>query len=349
MENKLVFDKKKKILVQSMTNTKTKDINATINQITQLKNAGCDLVRVAIFDDADADALKSIIKLSPLPIIADIHFNYHYAIKAIRDGVFKIRLNPGNIYKEEEIKTIIDEAKKHKTIIRIGVNCGSIPENIEKKYGVNAIAMIKTMDHYLKFFKKYKFKNLVLSLKASDPLLNIEVNQLAAKKYKYPLHIGVTESGTLIDGTIKSTIGLTPLIQKNIGDTIRISISDDPIKEVEVCIKLLNILNKRADRVNIISCPTCGRLDYKLFDVVNEIENYCKNKHFPLKISILGCIVNGIGEAKHADIGIAGSKQSGFLFENGKIIKTLPEKELIDALKKLIDKKYDEYLTKNQK
>lgn len=345
MENKkIIFDKNNGIIVQSMTNTKTKDVNNTISQIKNLKNAGCDVVRVAVFDDEDVNALKEIVKLSPLPIIADIHFNYKYAIKAIESGVFKIRLNPGNINKEEEIKEIINTAKKYDTYIRIGVNCGSLPSDIEKEFGTTADAMIITMERYLELFKKYNFNKLVLSLKSSDPILNVKVNELAAKKFNYPLHIGVTESGTLISGTIKSTLGLAPLLQQNIGDTIRISISDDPIKEVKVCIKLLNILGIRKDRVDIISCPTCGRLDYDLFSVVNEIEEYCADKHFPLKISILGCVVNGIGEAKHADIGIAGSKKSGILFENGKILKNIPENQLVDELKKLIDQKYSEFL-----
>ncbi len=349
MKNNIIFDKNKKILVQSMTNTKTKDINSTVNQIIKLKNAGCDLVRVAIFDDADADAIKEIVNLSPLPIIADIHFNYLYALKAIESGVFKIRLNPGNITDEKQIIEIINAAKKHDTFIRIGVNCGSLPEDIVKEYGISSKSMIMTLTRYLKIFEENNFKKIVISLKSSDPLLNLEVNRLASQQFNYPMHIGVTESGTLIDATIKSTIGLSPLINEGIGDTIRISISDDPVKEVEICIKMLNFLNKRKDRVEIISCPTCGRLDYDLFSVVNEIEEYCKDKHFNLKISILGCVVNGIGEAKHADIGIAGSKSSGILFENGKIIKTVKESELISELKKMIDKKYNDFLLKNQK
>ncbi len=343
---KVIFGKNKKILIQSMTNTKTHDVVATLKQINALKDAGCDLVRVAIFDENDAAAIKEIVKQSPLPVIADIHFNYLYAIKAIEAGVFKIRLNPGNIYKEEEVKAVIDAAKKHHTYIRIGVNCGSLPSDIEKEHGVTAKAMLMAMDRYLELFKKYKFEKLVLSLKASDPLLNVEVNQLAAKKYQYPLHIGVTEAGTLINATIKSTVGLAPLIQQGIGDTIRVSISDNPVKEIEVCLKLLNVLKKNDNCIDIVSCPTCGRLDYDLFKVVNEIEEYCKDKRFPLKISILGCVVNGIGEAKHADIGIAGSKHGGILFEDGKILKNLPEKELVSELKKLIDKKYQEYITK---
>ena len=347
--NNIVFDKNKKILVQSMTNTKTKNVDATIKQIIALEHAGCDLVRVAIFDDNDAEAIREIVKLSPLPIIADIHFNYLYAIKAIEAGVFKIRLNPGNIDDQSQIKQIIDSAKKYGTYIRIGVNCGSLPNDIVKEHGISAQSMLLSLSRYLKIFEENDFDKIVISLKSSDPLLNLEVNRLASKQFKYPIHIGVTESGTLINATIKSTIGLAPLISEGIGDTIRVSISDDPIKEVEVCIKMLNFLNKRKDRVEIISCPTCGRLDYNMFSVVDEIERYCYDKHFNLKISILGCIVNGIGEAKHADIGIAGSKASGILFENGKIIKNVNENELVDELKKLIDKKYNEFLLKNQK
>lgn len=346
MNSKNYFDIKKGILVQSMTNTKTHDIEATLKQINDLKIAGCDLVRVAIFDDKDINAFKELLLKSPLPIIADIHFNYLFALKAIKAGAFKIRLNPGNISSENEIKEIITEAKKFNTIIRIGVNCGSIPSDIVEKTGITAISMISAMDRYLELFKKYDFDNLVLSLKASNPLLNLEVNRIAFKKYKYPLHIGVTEAGTLINGTIKSTVGLAPLLLEGIGNTIRISISANPVKEIEVCINLLNILKIRNDRVDIVSCPTCGRLDYNLFEIVNKIDDYCKNLHFPLRISVLGCVVNGIGEAKHSDIGIAGSRQSGIIFENGKIIKTVKESELFNELKILIDKKYNEFLNK---
>ncbi len=347
--NNIIFDRHKKILVQSMTNTKTHNVKATIDQINRLAQVGCDLVRVAVFDEQDVLALYEIVKLSPLPIIADIHFNYEFALKAIDAGVFKIRLNPGNIEDISQIKAIINAAKEKGTYIRIGVNCGSLPTQIVKQYGVSCQAMLATMDEYIKIFEESHFDKLVLSLKSSDPLLNLEVNRAAAKRYPYPLHIGVTEAGTLENATIKSTIGLAPLISEDIGDTIRISISDDPVKEVVICIKLLNFLKKRNDRVDIVSCPTCGRLDYNLFAVVNEIEKYCADKFFPLKIAILGCVVNGIGEAKHADIGIAGSKAGGIVFANGRILKQCPEDELIEELKKLIDERYQNYLSKNQK
>ncbi len=343
------FNRHQKILVQSMTNTKTHDISATLAQINLLAQAGCDLVRVAVFDDIDAAALPEIVQHSPLPIIADIHFNYQLALKAIEAGVFKIRLNPGNMENITQVRAIIEAAQQHGTYIRIGVNCGSLPVHIVEKYGVTSQAMLLTMDEYLKIFEEVGFQRLVLSLKASDPLLNLEVNRAAAQRYSYPLHIGVTEAGTLENATIKSTIGLAPLILEDIGDTVRISISDDPVKEVQICIKLLNILKKRNDRVDIVSCPTCGRLDYNLFAVVKEIEEYCTYKFFPLKIAILGCVVNGIGEAKHADIGIAGSRAGGILFADGKILKQCREADLVPELKALIDQKYQAYLTKNPK
>lgn len=336
------------LIVQSMTNTKTKDVQATLNQINQLQESGCELVRVAIFDDEDMQAIPTIVKQSPLPIIADIHFNYEYAIKAIEAGVFKIRLNPGNINKENEINEIIKVAQVHGTWIRIGVNSGSLDTNIleTNNYDVKA-TMIEMLKRYLEIFEKAKFNQIVISLKCSDPLLNEAVNLLAASIFDYPIHLGVTEAGSLIDATIKSTIGLSNLIRKKIGSTIRISISADPVKEVEICYKLLNYLGIIHNRVNIISCPTCGRLNYDLFTTVKAIEEYCKNLYFPLTISILGCVVNGIGEGKHADIGLAGSGNKALLFEKGKIIKTIDASKAIDELKKLIDKYYQEYL--NQK
>lgn len=350
MNNKINFSKQK-ILVQSMTNVKTENVKGVIEQINNLKKVGCDLVRVAILDEKDMSALEEVIKLSPLPIIADIHFNYKFALKAIEMGVAKIRLNPGNINKPEEVLQIINLAKQKNIYIRIGVNSGSLPEYILAKYNneIAAQAMVETLETYLVIFKENNFENIVISLKASDPLLNIEANQLAATKFNYPLHVGVTEAGPLMDAILKSAIGLTPLLQSNIVSTIRISISDDPVLEVKAAHKLLNILNLSNDRVNIISCPTCGRLSYKLFEVVNKIEQYCEDKFFPLKISILGCIVNGIGEGKHADIGIAGSNTKAFLFENGKIIKTIDASDGYDELVKLIDKHYQLFLSNKNK
>lgn len=343
------FNNKNKIIVQSMTNTKTHDIDKTLQQIKALQAAGCEIVRVAIFDDADAEAIKTLVQQSPLPIIADIHFNYQYALQVIETGVYKIRLNPGNINKPQEVKQIIDACKKHDTWIRIGVNCGSLPQDVLAKYNnqICADAMIEALSNYLSIFEANDFHKIVISLKSSNPLLNQEVNEKAAQLFPYPIHLGVTEAGPERDAIIKSTIGLAPLLQKGIGNTIRISISTDPVVEVIVAHKLLNYLGLANNRVNIISCPTCGRLNYPMFEVVNEIETYCQDKHFPLTISILGCVVNGIGEGKHADIGLAGSAEKCMLFENGNIIKIVKPDEAIEALKQMIDTRYQQYLAKH--
>lgn len=326
------------VVIQSMTNTKTHDVEKTLKQITELVNKGAKLVRVAVFDEADVNALKEIVKLSPCPIIADIHFNYMFAIKAIQAGVAKIRLNPGNIEDKNQLKEIISVAKKHNVVIRIGVNSGSIPLDLVTKDGVSAKAMISAAKRYVEFFEANGFTDIVLSLKCSNPLLTIETYRLAAKEFIYPLHVGVTESGTLMNGTIKSCAGLSPILLEGIGSTIRISLTGNPVHEITVCKKLLASLGIASNIVEVISCPTCGRLDFHLEEVVNEIEEYTKDMNFPLKISILGCAVNGIGEGKEADIGIAGSSKKGIIFEKGKIIKTVREEDLVKELKILIDK-----------
>ena len=332
-----------KVVIQSMTTTKTHDIEATIQQITNLKLAGCDLVRVAVLDDKDRDALPELIQKSPCPLIADIHFNHHYAIAAIKAGFKKIRLNPGNISDPEKIKEVIELAKKHNTVIRVGVNSGSIPMKILNQYGRSAIALVEAAKYYVQILENLDFYNIVISLKASDPLMMIAANELAAQTFDYPLHLGVTESGVGEDGIIKSTIGLTPVLLHGIGDTIRVSLTGDPINEAYVAKKILNVLGLQNDLVDIISCPTCGRLDYDMFKVVDEIKQFTKNLNFPLTISILGCVVNGIGEGQHADIGIAGSTKKGILFKKGKILKTVNENEIIPELKKLILEQYEAF------
>lgn len=331
------------VVIQSMTNTKTSDVKKTIQQIKELYKNGCQLVRVAVFDLEDSLALKEIVLKSPVPIIADIHFNHEFAITAIKSGVSKIRLNPGNISDEKQLEKIIKLAKKANVAIRIGVNSGSIPIDILNRYGVSSKSMVTTAKRYISKFEELNFRNIVLSLKCSDPLMTIESYRLASKKFKYPLHIGVTEAGNKTSGIIKSCAGLSPLLYDGIGNTIRISLTGDPIQEIEVCKKLLNSFGLYKNVVNIIACPTCGRLNFSLEDVVNEIEEYTRNMEFPIKISILGCVVNGIGEGKEADIGIAGSKEKGIIFKKGKIIKTLPEKELVPELKKMIDEEYKKY------
>lgn len=336
-----------KVLIQSMTTTKTHNISDTLKQINELKNAGCDYVRVAVFDEDDANALSELVQKSPLTLVADIHFNFEFAIKAIESGIPKIRLNPGNLEDPKKLKLIVEKAKQYGTVIRVGVNSGSLPQNILKEYGLSAIGMVKAAERYIKLLNDEGFDDIVISLKATDPLLMIAAYKLASETFKYPLHLGVTEAGVLLDGTIKSVVGLTPLLLDEIGDTIRISLTDDPVKEVEVARKLLNNLKIRNDMVDVISCPTCGRLNYNMFPIVDKVKEYTKNMNFPLKISILGCIVNGIGEGKEADIGVAGSTEKGIIFKKGKILKTVPENQLFDELKLLIDEMYEEYKKNN--
>lgn len=337
-----------KLLLQSMTIIKTKKVNACLKQIIQLHKEGADLVRVAIFDDADLKALKQIINKSPCPIIADIHFNPDYAIGALKYGVAKIRLNPGNINNKSKLMEIIKIASDKNIPIRIGVNSGSLPIDLMNKYGVSAYAMNLAAKRYVKMFTNAGFENIVISLKTSTPLLAIESYELGAKNFKYPLHLGITESGTILNGAIKSSAGLSPLLLKGIGDTIRISLATDPIEEIKVAKRLLNSLGLYSNLVNVIACPTCGRLNFNMFPVVEEIENYVKDMNFPLRISILGCTVNGPGEAKEADIGIAGGNGKGIIFKKGKIFKSVPENELVNELKKLIDIEYAKFIAINK-
>ncbi len=332
-----------KVVIQSMTTTKTNDLESTIKQIKQLVKEGCELVRVAVLDDNDANALKYIVDNSPCPIIADIHFNPMLAIKAIDNGVAKIRLNPGNIKNKEDLQKIITKANSKNIPIRVGVNSGSLPTDLVKKFGVTAKSMIIAAKRYIDIFEQNGFTNIVISLKATDPLLAIESYKLASKIFKYPLHIGITEAGSLFNGTIKSSAGLGVLLYNGIGNTIRISLTGNPISEIKVCKKLLNTFGLYENLVDVISCPTCGRLNFKLEPIVQEIEDYTKEMKFPLKIAILGCAVNGPGEAKEADIGIAGGNGSGIIFEKGKVIKTVNENELVSELKKIIDLKYKEF------
>lgn len=337
-----------KIYIQSMTNTKTKNINETLEQIKKLAEAGCDFVRVAVFDQGDANSLAQIVKLSPIPIVADIHFNFEFALIAMDSGVKKIRLNPGNLDDNEKIKKIVENAKKNNVVIRIGINSGSLPQWIIDKYGNNEHGMVELAKYYIDKLESLKFYNIVLSLKSSDVKTMINANFLASKKFNYPLHLGVTESGPELDGAIKSSAGLSPLLINGIGNTIRVSISDDPVKEIYIAKKLLNSLGLMNNMVDIVSCPTCGRLQFDMLPLVDKIRNYTKNLNFPLKISILGCVVNGIGEGKDSDIGIAGGKNSAILFKDGKILKHVSDINLYNELTKLIDEKYIQYLNKKK-
>ncbi len=318
------------ILIQSMTNTKTKDTFLTINQIKKLENVGCELVRVAVLDMEDAKALNIIKENINIPLIADIHFDYKLALEAINQGVDKIRINPGNLKNEDELLKIINAAKLNNTAIRIGLNSGSIDSYKE---------MLKKAKKWVNFFEKNNFYNIVLSFKSSNIDELIKVNTLANKIFKYPLHIGLTESGSLINGTVKSVLALNTLLNKKIGQTIRISLTGDPVNEIKVAKELLRC-KKLKDLPEIISCPTCGRLQYNMQEILTSIEEYVDTLNKPIKIAVMGCVVNGPGEAKRADIGIAGGKDCVVLFEKGKIIKKIDNnKELIiNELKKEIEK-----------
>ncbi len=331
------------VVIQSMCTIKTSKTLEVLEQINKLFLLGCEMIRVSILDDSDIESLKRIVKESPIPVVADIHFDPNFAIKSILAGAKKIRLNPGNISNEEELHKICDLANQYDVAIRIGVNSGSLPLDLVDKYGVSEKSMILALKRYIDLFNKFKFNKIIISLKSEDPLLMMKVYQKASKIYKYPLHLGVTEAGQGVDGVIKSCVGLTPLLLSGIGDTIRISLTDDPQEEIYACKRLLNTLGLRKDMVDIISCPTCGRLEYNMKTVVQEIKEYTKTLDIPLKISILGCVVNGIGEGKMADIGLAGSKDKCILFKQGKIYKQIDSEFAIEELKALIDEYKKQY------
>jgi (E)-4-hydroxy-3-methylbut-2-enyl-diphosphate synthase len=320
------------VLVQSMTKTFTADVKSTIKQIRQLEEVGCEIVRVAIPDFDSAYAIKKIKKSIKIPLVGDIHFDYRLAIEAIKNGVDKIRINPGNIGDEEKVKQIIFEAKKAKIPIRIGLNSGSIKKGSKNVY----TAMMDTLKSYIKMFNKYEFDDIVISAKASDVLETVEIYKNISKKYNYPLHIGITESGPLFSGSIKSSLGIGILLYEGIGDTIRVSLTSSPLDEVRVAYEILSSLKLRNCGINIISCPTCGRCKSNLQKIVSCFEEKIKsmnlNFNIPINVAIMGCEVNGPGEAKGADVGVAFGRGSGILFVKGKIIKKVKEKDVISNL-----------------
>lgn len=326
---KLRIGGQNKVVIQSMTDTKTKDVPATVNQIKALTAAGCELVRVAILDLADAQAISAIKKTITIPLVADIHFNADFALEALRQGVDKIRLNPGNIEDEAKIKEIVTLAKAREVPIRIGINAGSL----NKKYRHSEEAMIASAKDHLRILEKLNFEDICLSFKSSDPLETIKAYHLAAKEFPYPLHLGVTEAGGLLDSAIKSSLALGELLLAGIGDTIRISISDDPVKEVIVAKKLLKACGLYRAIPTLISCPTCGRIQYDMLPIVQEMAEYLNTLDKDITVAIMGCPVNGPQEAKRADIGVAGGKDSAILFKKGKIVKTIPQGQIIKVLK----------------
>ena len=326
-----------KVIIQSMCNTKTKDIKSTVNQILELEKAGCEIIRVACLDIEDAKAIKEIKKQIHIPIVADIHFDYKIALQAIESGVDKIRINPGNIGDEEKVKKVVEGCKNHNIPIRIGVNAGSLEKDLLEKYGKpTAEAMIESAKRHVEILEKLEFYDIAISLKASNLDLCIEAYEQAAKEFPYPLHLGITEAGTEFSGTIKSSIGLGVLLREGIGDTLRVSLSDDPIKEIKVAKEILKDCNLYKGVPTIVACPTCGRTQIDLIPIAKEVEEFLQTINSNITVAVMGCAVNGPGEAREADIGIAGGVEEGLLFKKGKIIKKVPQEKIVEVLKKEI-------------
>lgn len=324
------------ISVQSMTNTDTRDVEATLKQIYNLSEQGCELVRLAILNPDAAEAVKEIKKKSPLPLIADIHFDYRLAIRCIENGIDALRINPGNIGKEEHTKKVVELAKINDVPIRIGINGGSLEKEFEQMDIPLAEKMVMSAMRHVKILEDNNFDKIKISLKSSDVLTTIEAYRLIANKVDYPLHLGVTEAGTYTGGIIKSAVGLGTLLAEGIGDTIRVSLTDSPVEEVKAGFLILKSLGLRKRGINFVSCPTCGRTQIDLISLAKEVEKKLENFDKPLTIAVMGCAVNGPGEAKHADYGIAGGIKEGYIFKKGEIIKRLPEEKLVDEFINLI-------------
>ena len=328
-----------KVVIQSMCNTKTKNIEATVKQILALEKIGCEIIRVACLDKEDAKAIREIKKQIHIPIVADIHFDYLIALEAIEAGVDKIRINPGNIGSEERVKAVVEACKKHKIPIRIGVNAGSLEKELLARDGKpTAKAMVESAKKHIEILEKLDFYDYAISLKASNLDLCIESYREAAKEFNCPLHLGITEAGTEFSGTIKSSIGLGILLREGIGDTIRVSLSDDPIKEIKVVKEILKDCNLYHKLPTLIACPTCGRTQIDLIPIAKEIEAFLQTIEANITVAVMGCAVNGPGEAKEADIGIAGGVGEGLLFKKGEIIRKRKQHDMVEELKKEIIK-----------
>ena len=327
------------VRIQSMTNTKTEDVKATVAQILRLEEAGCELVRCTVPSMEAACALKEIKKQIHIPLIADIHFDYKLAIAAIENGADKIRINPGNIGSNEKVKAVVDAAKKANIPIRIGVNSGSLEkEKIEKYGGVTAEGITESALEKIKLIEDMGYDNLVVSIKSSDVLMSIKAHELIAKSTKHPIHVGITEAGTVWAGNIKSAIGIGIILHEGIGDTIRVSLTGDPVEEIYSAKLILKTLGLRKDGVTVVSCPTCGRTNVDLISLANKDEEMVKDIDKPIKVAVMGCVVNGPGEAREADLGIAGGIGEGLLFKKGEIIKKVSEEDLLKELKAELDK-----------
>lgn len=334
----IVIGGNNEVAIQSMCTTKTADVEATVAEILRLEEAGCQLVRVTVNNEEAAEAIKEIKKRINIPLVADIHFNYKLALLAIENGIDKVRINPGNIGRREKVEAVVNACKAKGIPIRIGVNAGSLENHLLEKYGYpTADAMVESALYHIGILEELDFHDIIVSLKASDVPMAIEAYRKAAEVIPYPLHLGITESGTLFAGTVKSSAGIGALLAMGIGSTVRISLSADPVEEVKVARELLKTFGLISNAATLISCPTCGRLDIDLFSIANEVEEYISKLKVPIKVSVLGCAVNGPGEAREADIGIAGARGEGLLFRYGRMIRKVPEAELVSELKKEID------------
>ncbi|MBR1635043.1 MAG: flavodoxin-dependent (E)-4-hydroxy-3-methylbut-2-enyl-diphosphate synthase [Lachnospiraceae bacterium] len=326
------------IAIQSMTNTKTEDVDATVNQIKELTDAGCEIIRCAVPTMEAADALGQIKKQITIPLVADIHFDYRLALAAIKNGADKIRINPGNIGSTERIRAVIDAAKEREIPIRVGVNSGSLEKELVEKYGgVTAEGLVESALDKVRLIEEMDYDNLVISIKSSDVLMSVRAHELIADRCDYPLHVGITESGTPYSGNIKSAIGLGLILHQGIGDTVRVSLTGDPVEEIRSAKLILRTLGLRKGGIEVVSCPTCGRTQIDLISLATKVEEMVSSYDLDIKVAVMGCVVNGPGEAKEADIGIAGGIGEGLLIRHGEVVKKLPEEELLLALKQELD------------
>ncbi len=326
------------ILIQSMTNTRTEDIKATVEQIHRLEKAGCEIIRCTVPTIEAAQAIKEIKKQITIPLVADIHFDYHMAVAAIENGADKIRINPGNIGGEDKVAAVVDAARERNIPIRVGVNGGSLEkELVEKYHGVTAQGLVESALDKVHMIEKQNYENIVISIKSSDVLMCVEAHEILAERTDYPLHVGITESGTIISGNIKSSIGLALILNKGIGDTIRVSLTGDPAEEIKSAKLILRTLGLRKGGIEVVSCPTCGRTKIDLIGLANQVEAMVEQFPLDIKVAVMGCAVNGPGEAKEADIGIAGGIGEGLLIKKGEIIKKVPEDQLLSVLKEELE------------
>lgn len=326
------------VLIQSMTNTKTEDVNATVSQILKLEEAGCEIIRSTVPTLEAAKSIAEIKKQIHIPIVADIHFDYKMAIAAIGNGADKIRINPGNIGGRDKLTEVVKAAKERGIPIRVGVNSGSLEKEIvERDHGVTAKGIVESALDKVRMIEDAGYDNIVVSIKSSNVLMSVEAHEMLAPKCCYPLHVGITESGTVYSGNIKSAVGLGIILHEGIGDTVRVSLSADPVEEIVSAKKILKAVGLRKGGIEVVSCPTCGRTNIDLISLAGQVETLCSSYDLNIKVAVMGCVVNGPGEAKEADLGIAGGKGEGLLIKKGEIVRKIPEEDLLTALKSELD------------